>query len=239
MKQGKFYLLCLSFLLITGKASAADHVATGSTLDLAHLPQRVVLIEPRLDVKELSVGGVSERVDAWSDQAKANVISGLNKHLASDKLFEVLEMPQFASIDRSQLDEHVALYDVVGFNAIYFGRSQFSAWQHKKQEFDYTLGQGLAFLAEKTGADAALFVVGEDYISSGGRKAARLAAALLGYILPPSPTFLSMGLIDLKTGNILWMNYALAMDSKDMRKSEDVESLLTDLFKRYPGKNGS
>jgi hypothetical protein len=239
MKQRIAPVIGFCLCLIGGQGYAADTVALGASLDMQHLPQKVVVIEPRLEVKELSAGGVSERVDAWSEQAKTNVLNALSKHLATDPLFETLDVPQLSDEYHASLDEYVALYDVVGSNAFYFGKSQFPAWQHKKQEFDYTLGEGLGFLALQADAEAALFVVGEDYISSEGRKAARLAAALLGIILPPSPTFLSVGLVDLKTGNILWMNYVLAMDTKDMRKTEDVDALVDQLFKRYPGKNGS
>jgi len=229
--------MCL--LLIGGAAQAADTVSLGAALDLQHLPQKVVMIDPHLEVKELSAGGVSERVDAWSDQAKKNLLEALSKHLAADHLFDTLAVPQLSDESHTILDEHVALYDVVGYNAYFFGKSRFPAWQHKAKEFDYTLGEGLSFLAQQSGADAALFVIGEDYISTEGRKAARIAAALLGIVLPPSPTFLSMGLVDLKTGNILWMNYVLAMDTKDMRKAEDMNALVDQLFKRYPGKNGT
>lgn len=232
-------LIGLCLILIASQGYAADSVSLGMSLDLQHLPRKVVVIEPRMEVKELSAGGVAERVDSWTAQAKKNVLDALNKHLAADKLFEALPVPTLPDESLASLDEHVALYDVVGSNAHNFGRSPFPAWQHKKQEFDYTLGEGLQFLAQQSGADAALFVVGEDYISSEGRKAARIAAALLGIVLPPSPTFLSMGLVDLKSGNILWMNYALAMDTKDLRKTEDVDALLDQLFKQYPGKNGS
>ena len=68
--------MCL--LLIGGAAQAADTVSLGAALDLQHLPQKVVMIDPHLEVKELSAGGVSERVDAWSDQAKKSLLEALS-----------------------------------------------------------------------------------------------------------------------------------------------------------------
>jgi hypothetical protein len=44
------------------------------------------------------------------------------------------------------------------------------AWSHKRKEFDYTLGPSLAFLKKKTGANAAIVLVGDDVISSGGER---------------------------------------------------------------------
>lgn len=216
---------------------AADTSMKSAKLDLSKLPQKVLLIEPEIAVNEVSVGGVPERVEDWSKQGKSNVLKALDQQVTSKHIFETMTLPSDLAEDQlTGLEEHVALYNVVGFNAFYFGRSQFDAWKHKQKEFDYTLGTGLKTLAEQTGADAALIIIGEDYISSGGRKAARLFAALLGVIVPGSPTFLSAALVDLKSGDILWMNYGLAIDSKDLRKQEDVDKLMGELFAYYPGR---
>jgi len=236
----KKILIALLMLSISAAAWSEDTSLKSSSLDLTKLPHKILLIEPEIYVKELSVGGVAEKVDDWSNQAKSNVRRALDQQISSKHLFDKLEVPSSLSTDETvSLDEHVALYDVVGFNAFYFGKSQFDGWKHKKKEFDYTLGDGLKSLADKTGADAALFIVGEDHVSSGGRKAARVFAALFGVVLPASPTFLSVGLIDLKTGDLLWMNYGTALDSKDLRKQEDVNKMMEDMFVYYPGRSGS
>ncbi|MGS0272095.1 hypothetical protein ACUOIY_23210, partial [Escherichia coli] len=125
-------------------------------------------------------------MDEWSIQAKNNVRSALANQISTKRLFDKLELPaNLTTEEMTSLDEHVALYDIVGFNAFYYGRAEFDAWKHKRTDFDYTLGNGLKTLADKSGADAALFIVGEDNISSGGRKAARVFAAMLGVMLPP------------------------------------------------------
>lgn len=233
-------LVFLLLVLASSLAWSADNSVKSAALDLNNLPHKIVLVDPEVIVKELSAGGVDEKMDEWSKQAKTNINNALNNQIASKHLFDKIDQPQdLPAEQQAALEEHVALYDVVGFNAFYFGKSQFDAWKHKKGEFDYTLGNGLKGLADKTGADAALFIVGEDYVSSGGRKAARLFAAVFGVILPASPTFLSVGLVDLKTGNLLWMNYAVAADTKDLRKPEDVNAMMDDLFLQYPGRGAS
>ncbi len=222
-------------LFFISSAWAADNSLKSAYLDTKNLPKKVLILDPNVLVKELSAGGVAEKMDEWSVEAKKNVYAVIDTITTNKKLFERVQVPtDLTDEEVTNLDEHVALYDVVGFNAFYFGKAQFDAWKHKKTEFDYTLGNGLQRLAERTGADAALFVVGEDYISSGGRKAARIFAALLGVALPASPTFLSVGLVDLKTGNLLWMDYGLALDSKDLRKQEDVNKMLQEMFTHYP-----
>ncbi|HEY3299227.1 MAG TPA: hypothetical protein VGJ90_00485 [Methylophilaceae bacterium] len=234
------YLLGLFavFLFQVTPTFAADNSSRSMYLDLSKLPHKVIVIEPDVEVKEVSAGGVPEKIDAWSVQAKQNISAALEKQLANKHYFEQMSLAGLPAEAMSNLNEHVALYDVVGANAYFFGRAQFPAWEHKKTAFDYTLGDGLKDLGEKTGADAALFIIGQDYVSSGGRKATRLLAAMLGVILPPSPTFVSVGLVDLKTGNVLWMNYLMAADSKDLRKSEDVDGILSEIFSKYPQSAG-
>lgn len=230
-------LIAFVLFFTASVAWSADTSIKKAHLDLGSLPKRIVLIEPEIYVKELSVGGVAEKVDEWSVKAKNNVRSALAAQISSRHLFDKLELPENLSPEEiALLDEHVALYDVVGSNAFYYGRAEFDAWQHKRTEFDYTLGSGLKTLADKSGADAALFIVGEDYISTGGRKAARVFAAMFGVVLPPSPTFLSAALVDLRSGDILWMNYGFAMDSKDLRIAEDVNKMMNEMFLNYPGR---
>lgn len=217
---------------------AADNSSRSMYLDLNKLPHKVIVIEPDVEVKEVSAGGVPEKIDAWSLQAKQNLASALEKQLVSKHYFEKVALPELSLESMATLNEHVALYDVVGQNAFFYGRAVFPAWEQKKKAFDYTLGNGLKDIGEKTGADAALFIIGQDYVSSGGRKATRLLAAMLGVVLPPSPTFVSVGLVELKTGNVLWMNYLMAADSEDLRKATDVDEILTEIFSKYPQSTG-
>jgi hypothetical protein len=236
----KKIVLFVCIVLQVGQLYAADLSMKKNNLDLVTLPKKVLIIEPEIYVKELSVGGVAERVEDWSNTAKNNVIAVIDAQISQKRIFDKAVLPKDLEVEAvNLLEEHVALYDLVGFNAFYYGRGQVGGWDHKKGEFDYTLGAGLKEISEKTGADAAMFVVGEDYISSGGRKAARIFAALMGVVLPASPTFLSVGLIDLKSGDLLWMNYGTALDSKDLRKPEDVKKMLDEMLQYYPGRVSS
>lgn len=230
-------LFLILLLVVSTNAVSADQSFRSANLDLNNLPQKVLIIKPEIYVREVSVGGVAERVEDWSDAAKQNVLNTIDEQINNQHLFDKVLLPEMLSdVIVDSLDEHIALYDVVGFNAFYYGRATLSGWKHKKTEFDYTLGSGLSEIADLSGADAALFIVGEDHISSGGRKAARIFAALLGVALPASPTFLSAGLVDLRTGDLLWMNYGTALDTKDLRKPEDVKEMLGEMMLYYPGR---
>jgi hypothetical protein len=115
-----------------------------------------------------------------------------------------------------------------------YGRGDMDAWAHKKNEFDYTVGPGLAFLRAQTGADAALIVLGSDYISSGGRRAAFVAGLLLGVVMPLGQSFITAGIVDLTSGDVLWMSFDSSA-SMDSRTPSDVDSLMHDLYQTWPG----
>src|SRR5690606_38167765 len=79
-------------------------------------------------------------------------------------------------------------------------------WEDRAARFDYTLGYGLPWLRDRTGADALLVTFGVDYQSTGGRKAMTVIGAMVGIGLPTGFARVRCGLVDLSTGNILWLH---------------------------------
>lgn len=195
---------------------------------------RVVILPLAVKVKELSLGGFVGEVGGWTRQAKSSINHALPAVLESAGNIELVTMPaQLSEEERQTIDEHLALYDVVAANAVkYSGQA---AWQHKMAHFDYTLGPGLAFLKEKSGADHALLIAGEDVISSNGRKGAFVVAAAFRIALPMGHSLFIGGLVDLETGDILWLNQASGSARDTFLEASDVEEMLTALYLDYPG----
>lgn len=200
----------------------------------AQKPKKVLLLPADIDVMEISAGGVPEKVEAWSKQAKSNIKQSLHKTIGAGQNFELIELPEMAASEKEVLEQYLAFYGVVGGDAFVFGRSPDPAWQHKTKNFDYTLGNGLRFLKQRTGADTALFVVGSDQISTGGRKAAMVLGAMLGMTIPVGMTFVSVGLVDLDSGDILWLNYDFGGGDWDIRDQADTDKLIANIFRDYP-----
>lgn len=196
------------------------------------LPRRVLLLPPDVQVLEMSAGGVIERVPVWSDEAAATAAKVLRAAAARRGSFELVDIPALAADKREQLEQHVALYDLVGGAALAFGRSNDPAWAHKKKAFDYTLGPGLAFLAEQTGTQAAVVVTGADLVSTGERKALFVVGLLLGVGIPLGASYVTMGVVDLETGSVLWATDDFQGGARDLRDPKDVaetlERMLTD-----------
>jgi hypothetical protein len=56
---------------------------------------------------------------------------------------------------------------------------------------------------------------------------------LIGIAIPLGQSFITVGLADLRTGEISWLSYDQSM-SMDTREPAEVENLVKDFFKTYP-----
>lgn len=213
-------------------AMSATNPAMQHNLDSR--PKKVVLLPPQVFVFELSAGGVPTRMADWEALARDNLGGAARRIAETDGLFELVPVPPLAADEAEQLEAHIGLYDRVAQSVFVYGRGEQSAWAHKKNEFDYTLGPGLAFLRERTGADAALIVLGADYISSGGRKLAFVAGLARGIIMSLGQSFVAAGIVDLNNGDVQWMGFD-SSSSLDTRNVEDVNGLMRTLYRTWPG----
>lgn len=198
------------------------------------LPRQVVLLPVEITVKEMSAGGVVEKDPAWSSRASAAVREALLGYAGGGARMELLPLPELTGDEEAAVHEHLALYRVVGKSAYTFTGGQIKGWEHKARHFDYTLGDGLRFLRERSGAGLGLIVLGEDTVSSTGRKVMAVLYASAGVGIPMGHSFLGAGLVDLETGDLLWLNLSASQAWKDLRQSSDARAMVEELFKSYP-----
>ncbi len=205
------------------------------------LPRRILLAQPDIRVHEISTGGVVEKVDEWSNKASGEAAKSLEALAQSTNMFELVPSSKLSDAQRATLEQYGALYILVAGSANLAQRSPFAAWKKRAADFDYTLGPGLAGVADQEKLDAVVFVVGTDHISSAGRKAAMvvgvLAAAFTGVMIVPNsiPAFLTAGVVDMHTGDVLWFSTETRGGSDDLRDPAVVKNVIDDLFKTYPG----
>jgi len=196
-------------------------------------PKKVVILPVDIHVNEISAGGLTEEVKEWSKAASSNIRDSLKKQLKQLNKFEAMELPELDPTQNKAVEQHIALYDQVAGSA-YLHTSSVQIWKHKIAHFDYTLGNGLDFLRQQTGADAAIFVIGNDYVSSSGRAAMTLFAAAMGVGIASGRSFLTIGIVDLKTGDLLWFDHTLSQ-ALNMREPADAATLVERILKNYPG----
>ena len=199
------------------------------------LPKKVVILPINVEVLEMTAGDVTEEVPEWSAEASNNILKSLSAAIKKDSKLQEVKMPRLSGNDSANVDEHIALYNLVVDTASDIG------WEHKIRRFDYSIGPGLAKLKRKTGADAAIMVYGRDYASTAGRK----AKAVLGQIpivniftgAPPSlgHSFVHIGVIDLNTGDLLWMNSEYRDGASNLREYDDANDIISAIFEWYPG----
>ena len=179
-----FAALLLAMALLSGCATptAKIHYTLKEHPDSRPL-QQVVLLPVDVNVKEMSAGGVEEEVPEWSRKAEENIRSALLIARGSEGGCCVTRMVDSSSLtpeERESLEEHLALFNTVAANAMWVDLPGNSAWHFKSEHFDYTLGDGLSFLKTRYGIDAGLIILGEDVVTTGGRKAMAILAAAGG-----------------------------------------------------------
>jgi len=205
------------------------------------LPHRILLAQPDVRLHEISAGELVEEVDEWSKTASAHAAKSVEAFAQSSGLFELVDPAKVPDAERIKLEDYSALYALVAGSAYGAKHSMYSAWRDRASEFDYTLGPGLAGIADSQKIDAVLYVVGTDYISSASRKAAMVLGFAVGlfvgkYVGPESrPLFLSAGVVDMRTGELLWFSTEQHSGSSDLRDAGLMKSVVDDLFKTYPG----
>lgn len=194
---------------------------------------RIVLIEPDMELSEVTAGGRNEPRADWSLTAKRlypaevhRVLLERGYTLAADYQIPA-EIPPEAHV--RQL---IALHQAVGI----------SIWQHhftamklatKGSDLDFTLGEGVRALREATGADYALFTYVRDSYTSGGRAAMMVFGALLGVAMNGGVQVGFTSLVDLHTGQVLWFDF-LVDQTGDLRDAKGVHDTVADLTKDFP-----
>jgi len=229
-------LMILAFLPVPGQAASTPHwVHYKWLVSKPALPKRVVVLPVDIEVVEVSAGGVEEKVPDWSREASQSVFRALSAAIRKERNMDEVTAPRFSGADAANLSEHLALYKLVVNTASKIG------WEHKVKRFDYGIGPGLRALADKTGADAAIMVYGRDYASTAGRKARAVVGhiPILNIFTGPAPklghSFVHIGVVDLRTGDLLWMSSSYREGSTNLRDPEDAAKMVNEIFEWYPG----
>jgi len=200
------------------------------------MPKKVVVLPVNVEVVEVTAGGVEEKVPDWSKEASQSVFMAVSAALSKQGLKEI-PAPQFSGATTANVDEHVALYKLVVNTATRLNMN----WRHKIKHFDYSVGPGLREVADRAGADVAIMVYGRDYASTAGRKAMAVAGniPIVNIFTGPPPvlghSFIHIGVVDLKNGDLLWMNSDYRERHANLRDPGDAAKMVNNIFKWYPG----
>ncbi len=201
--------------------------------------KRIVMLPVEFTVYEKSVAGI-EAVPDWSETAQYALGDAVGKMLRLDNRFEIVAMPSFEGETEGLLREHVEFFKIVAdcvTSVIQFGGR---AWQEKRTNFDYSLGNGLAFLADAAQADYALILAGAQIKQTGGSVFMQILAAAGGYAVPGGGTYVVAGVVNLHSGDLAWFNWkaggeVFGMTGSDVRDPATALAVVSKMFEEYPG----
>ncbi|MBF0484174.1 MAG: hypothetical protein HQL25_05650 [Candidatus Omnitrophica bacterium] len=241
-----FLLCCFTVMFLSGcgttlRTSPNYYQNVTQIKTLAVMPVDV-------EVFSLTAGNVRELRDDWSEKAKNDVDTALEKVLNGKYAWKIkfVDKDWIKANAYTTWRQNKALYEAVALSATLHGfnsQGQYSqSFKTKKDKFDYTLGSEIASLAKSVDADALLFVYGYDHEATAGRVASfwfnLMVGAVTGVtIVPTNPSLMTMGLINGETGDLEWYKTTPPASEYSFRNSKEIEKVMQWLGKDlYPVK---
>ncbi|MFS2035712.1 hypothetical protein ACEN8I_16945 [Polaromonas sp. CT11-55] len=228
-RAGAGILLCaLALVYLPAQAQQSKNLAPGFSQRPA--ASKLVVVPADLELFSIGAGGVPEPRADWTQAAQKNVKSGLASHklkLGADVLgLEEKDMDELADINslHGAVAQSVFLHHMMG------GVLKLPT---KNGALNWSLGEAVKPLKDKTGADYALFIWIRDSYASNERKAAMIAMAMLGVGIAGGAQIGYASLVDLNDGRIVWFN-DLRRASGDLREAEPAKETVEALLKGFP-----
>lgn len=222
-------VVALAAICLVLAGCTTTNVKSAADLPTAPKNAQVLVAQPDIELSILTASGLTEPRADWTTSAKTNMQAAVEAALKDrSHKFTVLD-PSTAMEGRE--GQILRLNGAVGASILTYG--MYSTLP-SKTGFDWTLGEGAQLLAVKYGSDYALFVHGRGSYSSGGRVAMMIGAAALGVSIPLGGQQAFASLVDLKTGKVIWFNFAVASPNADMRSPEGATLLTESLLKGLP-----
>lgn len=198
---------------------------------------KILVFRPSVSVGSQTTGGMNEPSVEWTEAAKTHLIAALRRQQAARGTSLVM-VPELAGPQNQLVADYTALFRTVAEAAFNHKMFPGNRLPTKKKEFDWTLGSEAAQL-KALGGDYGLFFFTHDSYGSTGRKVAQILGAVMGFGLMPSGVHVGYaGLVDLNTGDLVWLNADLAMGG-DVRTPDGAEKRVAQLLEEFPGKGTS
>ncbi|WP_375271427.1 hypothetical protein [Sphingomonas sp.] len=233
-------VLASAMVVTAPAATAQERTAVRKGFDPAAATNKtILLLRPTVRVGAQSTGGMFEPNGEWTDQSRKNIDAALSK-IQGRIGNRIVVAPESYGADARLADEYAALFaslsqSVIAYQFFPGNRLPTKKRDNKAEVFDWSLGPGVAALPGAKDADYALFIYNKDAYGSTGRKLLQMVALLGPGIAVKSGEHAGYaGLIDLKTGDVLWLNADGAMGG-DVRTAEGADKRVGQLLEGLPG----
>lgn len=227
----------LAAALVTAAPAAAQEktgIKPGFTLQPGTV--RIVVMRPTIAAGSQSTGGLPEPNADWTDQARQNLAAALRA--AQGRLGNtVVDYAEPVGDAARTVAEYRRLFGTVAQSVItyQFFRGNRLPTKKRNDGFAWSIGPEVGSLPGLAGSDYALFLTTEDYYGSTGRKMLQVVAALARVPVQSGVHKGFAGLIDLRTGELVWLNADLQMGG-DVRTPDGAQKRVAQLLEGFPGK---
>ena len=195
---------------------------------------QIMLFEPDIGVSEQTAGGLAVPSADWTADARANVETALVAALAERNIL-LNTKPKVALADEPLMKDYRALFRAIASAAFTHKLFPGDALPTKSERFDWTLGPGVAALKKLGGGDYGLFIYSSDAYDSRGRKAVEAIGKLLGEKSEAGTHIGYAGLVDLATGDLVWVSANVKMLG-DVRTIEGATLRAEQLLQGFPAR---
>lgn len=242
-------------LALAASVSLSACVQTRQFADVQFTPPqgdyKLLVMRPDVTVGSLTTGGMVEPRADWTEQARKNIIDALRAQQSGrgGKVTILERRSQLAGATEQEVADVERLFYAVGQSIVLHKYLGAYLPTKRGKGLEYTLGQDAVRLGQKTGYDYALFMHAEDQVASTGRIALGvlgIAGCFVGFCAPNigGATQLDYaGLVDLKTGEVVWFNVVRAGSEVpgiafgDLRSPQGAAQMVDRLLNRMrPGR---
>lgn len=220
-------MLCCCAVLACAHAQTSRNLAPGFVARPA--AARLAIVPPDIELFSISGGGVLEPRADWTSAADRHFLAALQMH----KALQGSTMVPLAAQDLDDLAEVNALHGAVAQAIFLHHMTGLARLPTKNDVLDWSMGDAVGALRQKTGADYALFTWIRDSYASPERKAAMVALALFGIGVVGGSQVGYASLVDLHTGRVVWFN-DLRRASGDLRELRDAQETVEALLRSFP-----
>jgi len=225
-------------VVVVAASPALAQEKTGSKPGFMLQPRsvKIVLVRPSIRVGAQSTGGMFEPNADWTSQARDNIAAALKAQQATLGN-EIIESDDTAGPDAALATQYSSLFGTVADSVIeyqFFKGNRLPTKKKQKNAFDWGVGPEISRLSALKGADYALFINSDDAYGSTGRKVLQVVAFMARIPVTSGVHKGYAGLVDLKTGELVWLNADRQMGG-DVRTKDGAEKRVRQLLEGFPG----
>lgn len=232
------YTLALACALIGAPVVAQEKAAVKPGFSMpTDRPVRILVFRPDVKVGAQSAGGVVTPNAEWTANARKHLADALVAAKPGGAS-EVVFMPELEGENAVLLGEYRSLFKGVATTVLQHRLFKGDRLPTKITGFEYTLGPGVSKLSALNGGDYGLFILTNDAFGSAGRKALQVFAALARVPVTSGYHAGYAGLVDLKTGDLLWINADFKMGG-DVREPDGAAKRVGQLLEEFPQSGAS